>query len=64
MKNYLNEKQIKKFKEWQKSFEPLPYLGATGGHFGLSIIFTSIGEIIHGTNWEDEKIDLTDYENF
>ena len=55
----LTDNQVKEFNEWQKSFEPLPYIGATGGHFGLKIIFTSLGDIITGTSWNGQEIDLT-----
>ena len=60
----LTPSQVQKFEEWKKSFSELPYIGATGGHFGLEIIFTSIGEVIIGKSWGGEKIDLTDYENW
>lgn len=60
----LTDEQVKKFKEWKLSFDELPYIGSTGGHFGLEIIFTSIGQVIHAINWKGDKIDLTEYENF
>lgn len=60
----LTDEQVKKFDEWKESFGKLPHIGSTGGHFGLEIIFTSIGQVIHGTNWKSDKIDLTEYENF
>jgi len=60
----LNEEQEKKFITWQKNFIELPYIGSIGGHFGLEIIFTSIGKVISGTAWNGEKIDLTDYNEF
>ena len=60
----LSEKQEEKFEAWKKSFGKLPNIGATGGHFGLEIIFTSIGEVIHGIAWNDEKIDLTEYDKW
>jgi len=60
----LTEEQIKKYNDWKKSFGELPYIGATSGHFGLTIIFTSIGEIIKGKAWNGQEIDLTDYENW
>lgn len=57
----LNESQEKKFKNWQKLFgEELPNIGATGGHFSLEIIYTSIGEVIYGKSWKGDKIDLTE----
>lgn len=63
MNKYLNEKQQKQFKKWQKSFS-LPYIGATGGHFGIKIIFTSIGEVIYGFSWDGKEINLTDYDTW
>lgn len=58
----LTETQTNKFIEWQKSFgEILPYIGATGGHFGLTIIFTSIGMVVKGISWDGKEIDLTEY---
>jgi hypothetical protein len=59
----LNKDQVNKFKKWQKSFGKLPHIGATGGHFGLKIIFTSIGEVIYGISWDGKEIDLTDDED-
>ncbi len=56
----LNETQVNKFQEWQESFGELPNIGVTGGHFGLKIIFTSIGEVIYGTSWNGKEIDLTE----
>jgi len=56
--------QVQKFENWKSQFKPLPYLGATGGHFGLQITFTSIGNVVYGINWKGDKIDLTEYENF
>ena len=61
MKIELSETQVKKFQEWQESFGELPHIGATGGHFGLKIIFTSIGEVIYGTAWNGKEIDLTEF---
>ena len=63
MKIELSDNQVQKFKDWKKSFGKLPYIGATGGHFGLSVIFTSIGTVIIGTAWNGQDIDLTEYEN-
>jgi len=60
----LTPTQVQKFEEWKKSFGILPNIGATGGHFGLEIIFTSIGEVIKGKSWDGNEIDLTDYENW
>lgn len=60
MKIELSEEQTKKFVDWQKTFEPLPYIGLTGGHFGLRVIFTSIGHVIYGFAWDGQEIDLTE----
>lgn len=60
----LSKEQEDKYNEWKESFEPLPYLGATGGHFGIEIIFTSIGEVINGRAWKGDIIDLTDYSSW
>jgi hypothetical protein len=57
----LTPTQVEKFTEWQKTFGELPDIGATGGHFGIKIIFTSIGEVVEGVAWNGETIDLTDY---
>lgn len=57
----LSDTQVRKFEEWKESFGELPHIGATGGHFGLKIIFTSIGEVIYGIAWNGEKIDLTEF---
>jgi hypothetical protein len=56
----LSETQVKKFQEWQETFGELPHIGVTGGHFGLKIIFTSIGEAIYGISWDGKQIDLTE----
>lgn len=64
MKIELSKEQSERFENWKKSFEPLPYIGTNGGHFGLQIIFTSVGEIIFGTAWNEKEINLTEYENF
>ena len=60
MKIELSESQTNKFKEWRDSFGELPYIGAIGGHFGLNIVFTSIGLVIKGTAWNGQEIDLTE----
>lgn len=60
----LSDTQVRKFEEWKESFGKLPYIGATGGHFGLKVIFTSIGEVIYGTAWNGQEIDLTETENW
>lgn len=63
----LSDSQLAKFNEWKRSFiinKELPYIGATGGHFGLKVIFTSIGNILIGFSWNGKEIDLTEYENF
>jgi len=58
----LSDTQKQKWSEWTSKFpSPLPYIGATGGHFGLKIIFTSIGLVIIGFAWNGEEIDLTEY---
>ena len=57
----LTRAQEKKFKNWQKQYYPLENIGTTGGHFGLKVIFTGIGEVITGFNWKGDEIDLTDY---
>jgi len=60
LKIELSQSQMDKFNEWQKSFGELPDIGMTGGHFGLKVIFTSIGPVIFGISWNDKKIDLTE----
>lgn len=60
----LSKEQTKKFYNWQNSFKNKEYLGMIGGHFGLEIIFTSVGDIIKGIAWNGEEIDLTEYENW
>lgn len=60
----ISKDQLEKFENWKKSFVKLPYIGATGGHFGLNITFTSIGIVIFGRAWNGQKIDLTEYKNF
>lgn len=60
----LSKNQLKKFNEWKRSFGKLPHIGATGGHFGVKIIFTSIGNIVIGFAWNGKEIDLTEIENF
>lgn len=57
----LTDSQVKKYNDWKKLFgSELPYIGATGGHFGLEIIFTSYCTVIFGTSWKGDKIDLTE----
>ena len=56
----LSKKQNKLYNDWKNAFGELPYIGSTGGHFGLEITFTSIGIIIYGTAWNGNKIDLTE----
>lgn len=60
----LNDKQLKKFNSWIKSFKNLPDIGATGGHFGLEITFTTLGSVITGTSWDGKTINLTEIEDF
>lgn len=64
MKIELTQEQTDKFKKWKKTFNNLPDIGATEGHFGIEVIFTSIGDIILGKSWDGRSIDLTDYSNF
>ncbi len=59
---HINNEEWEKYKEWRETINDLPYLGAVGGHFGLSVYFTGIGEIIKGTYLGKDEIDLTDYE--
>lgn len=61
MRIELSKEQEQKFNDWMNSFGELPNIGATGGHFGLKIIFTSIGEVIEGFAWTGESIDLTEF---
>jgi len=63
MKIELSDNQVKKFNDWKKSFDKLPHIGATGGHFGINILFTSIGQVITAVAWNGTEIDLTEYEN-
>jgi hypothetical protein len=60
----LTQEQTNKFNTWKKTFKNKDYLGMVGGHFGLEIIFTSIGDIIKGKSWNGQEIDLTEYENW
>jgi hypothetical protein len=62
--NLLSNEQQKRFNTWQNKYKPLPYIGATGGHFGLDIQITSIGYIVIAYNWKGEELDLTEYEKF
>lgn len=64
MKIELSKQQSERFETWKKSFEPLPYVSSTGGHFGLDITFTSVGMVIFGKAWNGKEINLTEYENF
>jgi hypothetical protein len=56
----LTDDEVKKFEEWKLSFGVLPDIGFTGGHFGLEIIFTSIGNIITAKAWNGEELLLTE----
>lgn len=61
--------QEQKYEAWkqgiiEKHKGKLPNIGAIGGHFGITVIFTSIGQIIKGISWDNQEIDLTDYSNF
>jgi hypothetical protein len=60
----ISKEQLEKFENWKKSFGKLPYIGSTGGHFGLNITFTSIGYIVIAYNWKGDKLYLTEYEKF
>lgn len=57
----LSKEQEQKFNKWKDTFGELPNIGATGGHFGLKIIFTSIGVVIEGFAWTGESIDLAEF---
>ena len=56
----LSDDEVKKFEEWKLSFGELPDIGFTGGHFGLEIIFTSIGNVITAKAWNGEELLLTE----
>jgi hypothetical protein len=56
----LTDDEVKKFEEWKLSFGELPDIGFAGGHFGLEIIFTSIGNVITAKAWNDEELLLTE----
>lgn len=56
----LTDDEAKKFEEWKLSFGPLPDIGFSGGHFGLEIIFTSIGNIITAKAWNGDELLLTE----
>jgi len=60
----LTEEQTNKFNTWKNTFKNKDYLGMVGGHFGLEIIFTSVGDIIKGKAWNGQEIDLTDYDTW
>lgn len=63
MKIELTSKEAEAFERFKEKFKPLPSIGATGGHFGLRIIFTSIGNVIHAISWDGSYEDITDYES-
>jgi len=56
----LNDDEVKKFEDWKISFGELPNIGFTGGHFGLEIIFTSLGKIITAKAWNGDQLLLTE----
>jgi hypothetical protein len=62
--NLLSNEQQKRFNTWQNKYKPLPYIGATGGHFGIDIHITSIGYIVIAYNWKGDELDITEYEKF
>lgn len=62
--NILSNEQQKRFNTWQNKYKPLPYIGATGGHFGVNIQFTSIGYVVIAYNWKGDELDITEYEKF
>lgn len=62
--NLLSKEQEKRFNTWVNKYKPLPYIGSTGGHFGLDITFTSVGYIVIAYNWKGDELDLTEYEKF
>jgi hypothetical protein len=62
--NLLSNEQQKRFNTWQNKYKPLPYIGATGGHFGIDIQITSIGYIVIAYNWKGDELDITEYEKF
>jgi len=59
----LTKKQVEKFEEWKKTFEPLPHIGMIGGHFSIEVTFTAIGDFITAKNWKGDEIDLSE-DNF
>lgn len=63
MKIELTEKEMIAFNRFKEKFKPLPNIGANGGHFGLRIIYTSIGIVIHAIAWDGSYEDITDYES-
>ena len=56
----LTDDEVKKFEDWKLSFGELPNIGFTGGHFGVEIIFTSIGKIITAKAWNGDELLLTE----
>lgn len=60
--NVLSNIQQQRFNTWKNQFKPLPNIGATGGHFGIDVTFTSIGCVVIAYNWKGDELDLTEYE--
>ena len=55
----LTDAEVKKFEDWKLSFGELPDIGFTGGHFGLEVIFTSIGTVITAKAWNGDELLLS-----
>lgn len=63
----LDEQEIAKFEEWQKSQEEKHpgHHTTIGGRWSFTFIPTGIGNIVKAADFEtNEEIDLTDYELF
>ena len=56
----LTDNEVEKFDKWKLSFGELPDIDFTGGHFGLEIIFTSVGTVITAKAWNGEELLLTE----
>ena len=56
----LSHDEVKKFEDWKTSFGELPNIGFTGGHFGLEVIFTSMGTVITAKAWNGDELLLTE----
>ena len=60
----LNNSQKEKLREWMESRNLGQYEGASGGRFTFSFTPTSLGvvtEVFDNLNKENNKLDLTDY---